>query len=63
MLFPAFTIRSVSPRLDVLTLCSVLSLTVVSPAAALAQSSALIGSQVVVADAENDVCDSLEQWR
>lgn len=54
MLFPAFTIRSVSPRLDVLTLCSVLSLTVVSPAAALAQSSALIGSQVVVADAEND---------
>jgi hypothetical protein len=54
MFFIGFTIRSISPRLDVLTLCSVLSLAVVFPVDALAQSSTSIGSQVVVADSEND---------
>src|ERR1700722_11807112 len=54
MFFTAFPIRSLSPRLDMLTLCSVLSLAVVLPAAAFSQSSTSIGSQVVVADSEND---------
>jgi sugar lactone lactonase YvrE len=54
MFFAAFTIRSVSPRLDVLTVCSVLSLGAMFQAAALAQSSTSIGSQAVVADYENN---------
>jgi len=54
MFFTAFTVRSLSPRLDVFTVCSILSLATVLPAAALAQSSTTTVSQTVVADYENN---------